>query len=577
MTDKGESMEDEDLSLLDLASSIDEILNLDPESEEGNIEYKRQLLNLTEKRTNRLTTQMLYRLEEGNGECYYQLGINDNGTPFGLTEEEFVESLTNLKMVASNANAKINTIEEKIVKKDKKIARVLIRKESSEKIDIKVAILGNVDSGKSSLIGVLHSGQADDGRGSARKYLLIHPHEKESGQTSDESNNITGFTAEGKHVSSSDEIKNLSWKDIVNASSKIISITDLCGHEKFFHTTIRGMIGTDHDYAILLVESTRGVQHMTKQHVTLCNYFKLPFFILLTKVDLCKDKPQILAKTMEQINDLATTGTTKQTIHHIKSKNDLLTVVENFKATTDGRYPILPVISISNTEMTNIDLLLSFLNLLPIRVKFDHLSDPLFSVKKVYKTKSGTVVYGFLVKGIYKKGDKMLIGPDADGKYMSAKIRDIEWHRSKVQEIKAGSSYTLNIIGKDLKRKWIKRGMVIISEKAEKIAVNEFDAQIYITKNVRSTITIGSSSIIYINNIRQSATILSIVELIRRNGKREDINEIDFKDKKNAIRGGDRATIRLRFNKSTYLQEKGKFVIRENNLNGIGMIKKVYN
>ena len=50
--------------------------------------------------------------------------------------------------------------------------------------ELVVAVCGPVDAGKSSLIGVLTSGQLDNGRGNARLKVLRHPHEQDSGRTS---------------------------------------------------------------------------------------------------------------------------------------------------------------------------------------------------------------------------------------------------------------------------------------------------------------------------------------------------------------------------------------------------------
>ena len=50
--------------------------------------------------------------------------------------------------------------------------------------EIRFGIIGNVDSGKSTFIGVIKSNKLDDGRGDARKRILKHPHEKKSGRTS---------------------------------------------------------------------------------------------------------------------------------------------------------------------------------------------------------------------------------------------------------------------------------------------------------------------------------------------------------------------------------------------------------
>ena len=49
---------------------------------------------------------------------------------------------------------------------------------------LRVAITGNVDSGKSTIVGVLTKGLLDNGWGSSRKKVFNYPHELESGRTS---------------------------------------------------------------------------------------------------------------------------------------------------------------------------------------------------------------------------------------------------------------------------------------------------------------------------------------------------------------------------------------------------------
>ena len=50
--------------------------------------------------------------------------------------------------------------------------------------EIRVAILGNVDSAKSSLVSTITYKILDDSRGSARGKVFKHKHEKETGRTS---------------------------------------------------------------------------------------------------------------------------------------------------------------------------------------------------------------------------------------------------------------------------------------------------------------------------------------------------------------------------------------------------------
>lgn len=80
-------------------------------------------------------------------------------------------------------------------RKKKTAAEVLIRRvpEDSQFIDIRIAVLGNVDSGKSTLISVLSYDELDNGQGRARLNLLRHIHEIQTGRTSSISKEIMGF------------------------------------------------------------------------------------------------------------------------------------------------------------------------------------------------------------------------------------------------------------------------------------------------------------------------------------------------------------------------------------------------
>ncbi|CAD7955379.1 unnamed protein product [Amoebophrya sp. A25] len=59
--------------------------------------------------------------------------------------------------------------------------------------DITVATIGNVDSGKSTLVGVLTKSVLDDGRGYARSKVFNFNHEQENGRTSSIAHEIMGF------------------------------------------------------------------------------------------------------------------------------------------------------------------------------------------------------------------------------------------------------------------------------------------------------------------------------------------------------------------------------------------------
>jgi GTPase len=81
-------------------------------------------------------------------------------------------------------------------------------------------------------IGVLVKGGLDDGRGKARVNLFRHKHEIETGRTSSVGMEIMGFDSKGGIVVSSVPGRKLSWEEIGQRAAKVITFTDLAGHER---------------------------------------------------------------------------------------------------------------------------------------------------------------------------------------------------------------------------------------------------------------------------------------------------------------------------------------------------------
>ena len=105
--------------------------------------------------------------------------------------------------MASRLGASATVIRERLIENSgqlKKSAEVLIRKvpEDSQFIDIRIAVLGNFESGKSTLVSVLTHGELDNGSGRARLNLFRHPHEIQTGRTSSINNEIMGFNNLGQ-------------------------------------------------------------------------------------------------------------------------------------------------------------------------------------------------------------------------------------------------------------------------------------------------------------------------------------------------------------------------------------------
>ncbi|KAF8811267.1 hypothetical protein BYT27DRAFT_7231739 [Phlegmacium glaucopus] len=88
------------------------IPRLVPEADDGNVEYKLQLLAPSPARFARLVTQMKWRLLEGGGQAYYELGVADSGDLIGLPREELERSLETLEMMAGEIGASVIVVKE---------------------------------------------------------------------------------------------------------------------------------------------------------------------------------------------------------------------------------------------------------------------------------------------------------------------------------------------------------------------------------------------------------------------------------------------------------------------------------
>jgi GTPase len=145
---------------------------------------------------------MNWRLQEGQGEALYEIGVEDCGTLSGVNSEELEASLTTLKKMADRLGASITILYERKLENDRHIVEVLVRKVPDDQhfIDLRVAVLGTVDSGKSSLVGVCTHGELDNGRGRARLNLFRHLHEIQTGRTSSITHEILGFNNLGEVI-----------------------------------------------------------------------------------------------------------------------------------------------------------------------------------------------------------------------------------------------------------------------------------------------------------------------------------------------------------------------------------------
>lgn len=123
------------------------------EDDDGNTEYKLKLVDTTRERIQQLTTQMKFRIKEGQGEAFYKVGFEDNGNPLGLAPDDLRQSLNSLCHIANDL--KVELLVQRVARGQQGlVAEVAVREiRESVKFGIKLSLLGASGSGKSSLVG----------------------------------------------------------------------------------------------------------------------------------------------------------------------------------------------------------------------------------------------------------------------------------------------------------------------------------------------------------------------------------------------------------------------------------------
>eukprot|EP01001_Neometanema_parovale_P012994 NODE_933_length_1983_cov_100.448925_g885_i0.p1 GENE.NODE_933_length_1983_cov_100.448925_g885_i0~~NODE_933_length_1983_cov_100.448925_g885_i0.p1 ORF type:complete len:605 (-),score=123.95 NODE_933_length_1983_cov_100.448925_g885_i0:97-1911(-) len=501
---------------------------------------------------------------EGHGECICKIGVDRAGHPVGIPDAEFDESLEMINKISAELHCASAVIIDKTVKETPRYrcAEVLIRKMDDDTyIDMRIAICGNVDSGKSTFVGVCTKGVLDNGRGLIRSKVFKHKHEQETGRTSAISEQLIGFSAFGDVVNYSElqaadektekvPRQTVSTKDLSERSAKILTFYDLAGHEKYLKTTVLGMTGSMPDYACLVISANNGIQRMTKEHLGLCLALKIPFFTVITRIDMCP--PEVAKNTTETIVKILKSSGVNKLPFIIRKKEDVVIAAKNMK---EDR--LAPIFHISNVTGENMDLVRKFLNLLPIRKDWASLAQlPLEVVidSTFYVQGVGTVVGGIVTQGSVAPNDTILLGPNSNGHFRQAVVKSIHVKQLAVDRVSAGTAACFAL--KKERRADIRKGMVMLERTSKPAAVWEFEAEIVVLYH-STTIQSNYQPVLHCGTVRQSCTIT-------------------LSESTELLRTGDKARVKFKFMyKPEYVKVGSKIIFREGRTKGLGTISSI--
>ncbi|KAJ7925310.1 GTP-binding protein 1 [Mycena leptocephala] len=425
--------------------------------------------------------------------------------------------------------------------------------------EVRCAVVGNVDSGKSTTLGVLTRGALDDGRGRARVGLFRHKHEIETGRTSSVGMEILGFSPSGAPIlpntansTDPDVIRRekLGWEEI---SIQVVSLDGFdTPNLRYLKTTLYGLTSGAPSCVILMVGANAGLIGMSKEHLAIALALSVPVVVCITKIDMTP--PNVLAETIKQVTKILKSPGCRKTPVFVKSVETAVEI-----STAFGKDRLCPIFLVSNVTGEGLDFVRTFLNLLPSseadQEKFA-VNQPLeFSVTEVWSVPYvGTVTNGIINNGSIKTGDAVLLGPDSNGNYQSTVVKSMQRKRANVTTAEAGQCVSLAL--KRVRRAAVRKGMVLVHKTdTPPKAVRQFEGQVLILYH-NTTLQKNYQAMLHCGAVRQTVRIIGMDAA--------------------CLRTGDRATVQFEFiSHPEFIKEGMKLLFREGKTKGLGVITRL--
>ncbi|KAL4421140.1 hypothetical protein ABPG77_000775 [Micractinium sp. CCAP 211/92] len=461
------------------------------EVEAGSVEYKLRLIDPQPARFQQLVTQLNWRLTEGGGEAIYCLGVEDNGHTRGLERDELEASLEVLRSMAAEVGAGAEVLRTPPGSAEgRRCAVVRISRRDSAApthVDLRVAVAGGVDGGKSTLVGVLtHGGGGapalDNGRGSSRMQVLVHRHEIEAGHTSSIGRQQLGYDCDGNILNYCGR-SGMGAAELARSASRLLQLLDLGGHERFSKTALHGLTCMLPDYVMLCVHAATGMSWVTREHLAVSIALGIPLFIALAKADLASEGAvqqvaaeirALLAAAVEQAGGAVEDPAALAPL--VQSREQAVQLAARMRSSciaSPGASLCVPLFATSAVTGASLQLLHAFLHALQPRAS-DSTADSMqgwrrgteaasaaadaeprsaaaqapahFHIDATFEVADvGTVVSGTLVSGCIRVGSELLLGPLEGGSFRLVQVHGIHHSKVPVQLARQGQHVTLAV------------------------------------------------------------------------------------------------------------------------------------
>jgi elongation factor 1-alpha len=513
--------------------------NYDIEYDYGNVEYKLKLCDVTVQRIQELTTQMKFRLGEGCGECYYNVGVEDNGNTLGISKEELEISLSVLNTIAINLGCKAK-VTDLIQGKEGLIAEMYIKKQEENflnKIEVTIGVIGEEGTGKTTLIGVLINGMLDNGKGLARMNVFRHKHEILCGKTSSFSHQILGFDEKGE-LTNYGNLLRLSSSQIVSKSTKIINFYDMAGSPKTFNrTTITALSNEYLDYLLFVISANEPITKITENLLRFIYNVDLPVITIINKIDLISDEElkNVVKRYKDTIKKL-NSQLNKQKIPLIMRDNDDVAL---FSSNMDEKEILLTFLVSTLKWEGGLTLFKNFLGVLPEANKTSdkqkqkelELEKMEFDIHEIIYKETNVILVGIVSSGKLRIKSKCFLGPDINGNFKLVEVCDIHCKKVNVAYSYKGQycSVSVKSLGdiNTLTRDNVKKGMSLLDIRNTPIASRLFEIEIWTIDDTTKSFKNTYQPILNIKHMRQGVKIKNPDELFLFLSDNKKINDLE--------------------------------------------------
>ncbi len=219
---------------------------------------------------------------------------------------------------------------------------------------------------------------------------------------------------------------NLGFTHLNLPSGNSVGIIDVPGHADFIKNMISGVSGID--FVLFVISADEGIMPQTIEHFKIMKLLNIKYgLIALTKIDMVDEELQMLAE--EEIREF---------------------IKDSFLENS-------PIVPVSAKTKIGIDKLISEIDKIATQVQAkDNSGIFRMYIDRVFtKEGSGTILTGSVLSGKINENSGLYLLPGNT----IYRIRKLEKHDKKVEEISAGDRAAINLVG--LKKDQIKKGMML--------------------------------------------------------------------------------------------------------------------